>query len=159
MQVRVPPLACGEARDLLVGGIEHDVLAAAEAARGRPFPPGQHRLALVERRAEVHRGVRERAPEPDDLSTVVDDHHPALARSGIRGQEQESVGGVRSAAEHRHERGPQRRSRPEDTNAVAAAVRRTDERLGGECILRPEHPQPTGQQQPSRTGAKHLCAR
>ncbi len=98
-----------EAGDLAVGGVEDDVLADAEAVLGLPLPPGEHGLAAVAARAEVHRRVGRGGVEPDDLAVVVEDRDASLARPRGRRDEDEAGGRLLGRVEHgddrRHEVG------------------------------------------------------
>ena len=76
--------------DLLVGRVDDHALALAGAdVRDRPFPPGEHRAALVDLAAEVDRDVL-RLLEPDEPPAVVEDHRTTLAGPGQRCHEQEA---------------------------------------------------------------------
>ena len=81
VQVRLPPAARGQPRDDPIGLIEDDVGSPAKSKIGLAFPPRQHRLAVVVTGAEVHRGVRRRRVEPDDVARVVEDQHATLPRA------------------------------------------------------------------------------
>ena len=124
VQVGRLPAAGREPCDLAVGLVEDHVVAVAEPVLGLPLPPGQHRLALVERGLEVRgRLVRGRV-EPHRLPVVVEDQHAALAGARRRRDEDAARGSARRRVEDGHLRRLQVRPRHEVMRVACASSAR-----------------------------------
>ena len=153
MQVGLEPVAGREARDLAVRVVDDHVLAARERVLLERLPPRQHRLALPQRDAEVHRRLRRGRVEPDDLAGGVEDHHPALA--GARRRREEEVArrrprrGVRTSIDRR----PQVRARVEVLDGRAPPDGRLDGRALESRNRYAANAGPAGEPEPDRAAA------
>jgi len=110
----------------------YHVVAVAEPVLGLPFPPGQHRLALVESGLEVRRRLVRGRVEPHRLPVVVEDQRAALAGARRRRDEDAAGGSARRRVEDGHLRRLQVRPRHEVMRVACAssALRGALERPG-----------------------------
>ncbi len=115
VQVGLVAVAGVDPGDRLVGAVDDDLIALAEALLGdAALPEGQHRRTVVLLDLEVRRldAERERV-EPHRLTAVVDDLRPVLPGTGVRRDEHVPGGRVRRVGRHRDRRGLQIGARDE----------------------------------------------